>query len=74
MAGGYVRPSVLLRGLQLRRRALSRWRVSLAIGLRWPLAQAPLQARIDQARSYTADLVTLPLTAEQRLNALMEEA
>ncbi|MCY4083694.1 MAG: hypothetical protein OXF80_02275 [Cyanobacteria bacterium MAG COS1_bin_9] len=41
---------------------------------RWPLAQAPLSARIAQARSYTADPVTLPLAAEQRLNDLMEEA
>ena len=40
----------------------------------WPLAQAPLQARIAQAHSYTADPVTLPLVAEQRLNDLMEEA
>ena len=40
----------------------------------WPLTQAPLQARIAQARSYTADPVTLPLAAEQRLNDLMEEA
>ena len=40
----------------------------------WPLAQALLQARIAQARSYTADPVTLPLAAEQRLNDLMEEA
>ena len=40
----------------------------------WPVAQAPLQARIAQARSYTADPVTLPLAAEQRLNDLMEEA
>lgn len=74
VAGGFVRPSVLLRGLLLRRRALSCWRVSLAMGLRWPLAQAPLQARIDRARSYTADPVKLPLAAEQRLNDLMEEA
>ena len=51
VAGGFVRPSVLLRGLQLRRRALSCWRVSLAMGLHWPLAQALLQAWIDQARS-----------------------
>ena len=36
--------------------------------------RAPLQARIAQARSYTADPVTLPLAAEQRLNDLMEEA
>ena len=40
----------------------------------WPVAQAPLQARIAQARSYTADPVTLLLAAEQRLNDLMEEA
>ena len=40
----------------------------------WPVAQAPLQARIAQARSYTADPVKLPLAAEQRLNDLMEEA
>ena len=40
----------------------------------WPLAKAPLQARIAQARSYTADPVTLPLAAEHRLNDLMEEA
>ena len=38
------------------------------------MAQAPLSARIAQARSYTADPVTLPLAAEQRLNDLMEEA
>ena len=74
VAGGFVRPSMLLRCLQLRRRALSGWRVSLAMGLRWPLAQAPLQAVIAQARSYTADPVTLPLAAEHRLNDLMEEA
>ena len=43
------------------------------MGLCWPLAQAPLQARIDQARSYTADPVMLPLAAEQRLNDSMEE-
>ena len=40
----------------------------------WPVAQAPLQAPIAQARSYTADPVTLLLAAEQRLNDLMEEA
>ena len=39
----------------------------------WPLAQAPLQARIAQAYSYIADPVTLPLAAERRLNDLMEE-
>ncbi|QNI63914.1 sulfotransferase [Synechococcus sp. A15-44] len=40
----------------------------------WSVAQASLQARIALARSYTADPVTLPLAAEQRLNDLMEEA
>ena len=40
----------------------------------WPQSQALLQARIAQARSYTADPVTLPFAAEQRLNDLMEEA
>ena len=40
----------------------------------WPLAQAPLQARIAQASSHTAYLVTLPLAAEKRLNDPMEEA
>ena len=40
----------------------------------WPEAQAPLQALIAQARSYTADPVTLPLAVEKRLNDLMEEA
>ena len=57
VAGGFVRPAVLLRGLQLRRPALSCWRVSLVMGLGWPVAQAPLQARIAQARRYTADPV-----------------
>ena len=40
----------------------------------WSVAQAPLQARIAQARSYVADPVNLPLSAQQRLNDLMEEA
>ena len=40
----------------------------------WSVAQAPVQARIAQARSYTADPVTLPLSVQQRLNDLMEEA
>ena len=39
----------------------------------WPVAQAPVQARIAQARRYIADPVMLPLVAEQRLNDLMEE-
>ena len=108
VAGGFLCPAVLLRGLQLRRSAhrqlleafeTSRYRIPagqlvevsyealvrqpLAVVKRiydelglssWPLAQATLQARIAQARSYTADPVTLPLAAEQRLNDLMEEA
>ena len=40
----------------------------------WSVAQVPLQARIAQARSYTADRVTLPLSEQQRLKDLMEEA
>ena len=40
----------------------------------WRLVQSPLSARIAQACSYTADPVTLPLSVEQRLNDLMEEA
>ena len=40
----------------------------------WSVAQAPMQARIAQARRYTADPITLPSSAEQRLNDLMEEA
>ena len=108
VAACFVRPAVLLRGLQLRRSAhrqlledfeSSRYwipagqlvevsyealirqplaalkRIYDDLGLSsWPLAQAPLQARIAQARSDTADPVTLPLAAEQRLNDLMEEA
>ena len=44
------------------------------MGLRWPLAQALLQARLAYPRSYTDDPVSLPLAAEQHLNDLMEEA
>ncbi|MBL6741255.1 MAG: sulfotransferase, partial [Synechococcus sp. BS301-5m-G53] len=33
VAGGFLRPVVLLRGLQLRRPALSCWRVSVVMGL-----------------------------------------
>ena len=40
----------------------------------WPVAQAPVQAGIAQARRYIADPVKLPLAADQRLNDLMEEA
>ena len=106
--GGFVRPTMLLRGLQLRRPAhrqlleafeASRRRIPagqlVALPyealIRQPLvavkriydelglsslsvAQAPVQARIAQARSYTANKVTLPLSAQQRLNDLMEEA
>ena len=108
VAGGFVRPAVLLRGLQLRRSAHRKlleafeasWhqisagqfvevsnealirqplaavkRIHDELGLSsWPVAQAPLQARIAQARSYTANPVTLPLSAQQCLNDLMEEA
>ena len=107
VAGGFLRPAVLLRGLQFRRSAhrqlleafeTSRHRIPAGqlvevsyealirqplaavnwiydeLGLSsWPKAQAPLQARIVQARRYTADSVTLPLAAEQRLKDLMEE-
>ena len=38
------------------------------------VSQAPVQARIAQTRSYTANPVTLPLSAQQCLNDLMEEA
>ena len=105
MAGGFLRPAVLLRGLQLRRpdhrqlfwasrhRIPAGWLVVLSyeslirlplsvvkriydeLGLSsWPVAQAPVQARIAQAHRHIADPVTLPLAAEQRLNDLMEEA
>ena len=33
VAAGFIRPSVLLQGLQLSRPALSRWPVSLLMGL-----------------------------------------
>ena len=108
VAGSFVRPALLLRGLQLRRSAhrqlfeafgASRSRIPAEqlvvlsyealirqplvavkriydeLGLSsWPVAQAPVQARIAQARRYIADPVMLPLAAEQRLNDLMEEA
>ena len=125
VAGGFVRPVVLLRGLQLRRPALSCWKVSLAMSISglvaahgqlpqafeasrhrippeqlvdlpyetlisypltalqriydelgissWLVAQAPMQARIVQARSYSADPVALSAKAQQRLHDLMEE-
>ena len=40
----------------------------------WFVAEAPIQARIAQARSYIADPVTLPVEAQQRLHDLMEVA
>ena len=50
-------------------------RIYYELGLSsWSVAQAPVQARIAQARSYTADAVTLPSAVEQRLNDLKEEA
>ena len=39
VAGGFLRPAVLLRGLQLRRPALSCWRVGLLMGLSGLAAQ-----------------------------------
>ena len=96
--GGFVRPTVLLRGLQLCRPAhrqlleafeASRRRISAGqlvelpyeALIRQPLvamkriydelglsslsvAQAPVQARIAQSRSYTAYPVTLPSSAQ----------
>ena len=106
--GGFVRPTVLLRGLQLCRPAhrqlleafeASRHRIPQGqlielpydalvsqplaavkriydeLGLSsWFVAEAPIQARIAQARSYIADPVTLPVEAQQRLHDLMEVA
>ena len=40
----------------------------------WLVAEAPIRARIAQARSYIADPVTLPVEAQQRLHDLMEVA
>ncbi|WP_392346993.1 sulfotransferase, partial [Parasynechococcus sp.] len=50
-------------------------RLGSLVGLQ-PLPDAVTQVEetVAQARSYTADPVTLPLAAEQRLNDLMEEA
>ena len=40
----------------------------------WAVAKGPIKARIDQARTYVADPVRLPLQAERRLQSLMEES
>ena len=40
----------------------------------WPDARGPIEARIDQAGTYVADPVRLPLRAEHRLQSLMEES
>ena len=40
----------------------------------WPDARWPIEARIDQAGTYVADPVRLPLHAEHRLQSLMEES
>ena len=40
----------------------------------WPDARGPIEARIDQVRTYFADPVRLPLQAERRLQSLMEES
>ena len=48
-------------------------RIYDALGLRsWSVAEAPIQARIAQARSYAADPVRLSFAAQQRLHELME--
>lgn len=38
----------------------------------WPAAEGPIKARIDRARSYTADPVQLPPPAELRLQELVK--
>jgi hypothetical protein len=38
----------------------------------WAVAKAPIKARIDQARSYSADPVRLPQPAERRLQSLVK--
>ena len=40
----------------------------------WPDARWPIEARIDQAGTYVADPVRLPLQAERHLQSLMEES
>lgn len=40
----------------------------------WPDARWPIEARIDQAGTYVAEPVRLPLQAEHRLQSLMEES
>ena len=40
----------------------------------WPDARGPIEARIDQAGTYVADPVRLPLQAERHLQSLMEES
>ena len=40
----------------------------------WPDARGPIEARIDQAGTYVADPVRLPLQAEHRLQSLTEES
>ena len=49
-------------------------RIYYELGLSsWPVAHAPVQARIAQARRYIADPLTLPLAVEQCLDDMMEE-
>ena len=40
----------------------------------WSDARGPIEFRIDQAHSYIADPVSLPLQAERRLQTLMESS
>ena len=55
VAGGFLRPAVLLRGLQLRRPALSCWRVGLLMGLSGLLVEPPGLAAVVAVGSPLAE-------------------
>ena len=63
VAGGFLRPAVLLRGLQLRRPALSCWSVSLAMGLSGLVVEplAWFQSWLFARRLQTAELPDDPI-------------
>ena len=63
VAGGFLRPAVLLRGLQLRRPALSCWRVGLVMGLSGLLVEplAWLQSWLWARRLRKAELPDDPI-------------
>ena len=63
VAGGFLRPAVLLRGLQLRRPALSCWRVGLLMGLSGLLVEplAWLQSWLWARRLRKAELPDDPI-------------